>query len=320
MINAKNYLIAAIIGTTFLACHKPEHPGFEKSASGLFYKELIKSKDTTRAHMGDRLTVQLICKSDRDCTLLDTRKQGPIQIPMRKAIYTGDVFDCMGSMKSGDSTQFLLKAKEYFEKLERKPLPAFIDSSSWLTFTVKMDKIEPKAIVDVEMAKRKAEQEKMMEEQKKLAEAAKSEEPAQLKKYLTDNKVKAKPTPTGLYYLETQKGTGANIKAGQIVSVKYTGKFLSGEVFDASDKHGGTPIDFPVGEHRVIAGWDEGLVLMKNGGKATLIIPSSLGYGDGGGQFKPYAPLVFDVEVVNVKDAPAGPPQAHSPNASHNQK
>jgi FKBP-type peptidyl-prolyl cis-trans isomerase FkpA len=301
------YLIAAFLGTALFACHKPEHPGFEKSASGLFYKELIKSKDTARAHVGDRLTVALVIKTEKDCTLIDTRKQGPIQIPMRKPVYNGDVFDAMASMKSGDSTQFLLKAKDYFDKLEHKALPPYIDSASFLYFTVKINKIEPKALVDIEMQKRKEEQQKMMEEQKKLGEVAKAEEPALLSKYIADNKIKAKPTASGLYYIETTKGTGANAKAGQIVSVKYTGKFLSGEVFDASEKHGGQPIDFPVGEHRVIAGWDEALLLMKKGGKATFVIPSSIGYGDGGGQFKPYSTLVFDVELVDIKDAPAHP-------------
>jgi FKBP-type peptidyl-prolyl cis-trans isomerase len=109
-------------------------------------------------------------------------------------------------------------------------------------------------------------------------------------------------TPSGLEYIEVQAGTGAQAVAGKKVSVHYTGKFQDGRVFDSSISRG-EPLTFQLGRGNVIKGWDEGIALMKVGGKAQLIIPPSLGYGErgAGGVIPPNATLVFDVELVNVK-------------------
>ncbi|MBI3173431.1 MAG: FKBP-type peptidyl-prolyl cis-trans isomerase [Chloroflexi bacterium] len=109
-------------------------------------------------------------------------------------------------------------------------------------------------------------------------------------------------TSSGLEYIEVQAGTGAQAAAGKTVSVHYTGKFQDGRVFDSSISRG-QPISFKLGAGQVIKGWDEGIALMKVGGKAQLIIPSNLGYGErgAGGVIPPNATLVFDVELVDVK-------------------
>jgi peptidyl-prolyl cis-trans isomerase A (cyclophilin A) len=109
-------------------------------------------------------------------------------------------------------------------------------------------------------------------------------------------------TPSGLEYIEVEAGTGAQAEAGRTVSVHYTGKFQDGRVFDSSISRG-EPITFPLGRGNVIKGWDEGIALMKVGGKAQLIIPSHLAYGErgAGGVIPPNATLVFDVELVSVK-------------------
>lgn len=103
-------------------------------------------------------------------------------------------------------------------------------------------------------------------------------------------------------YIEIEPGTGAQAEAGKTVSVHYTGKFQDGKVFDSSISRG-EPITFPLGQGRVIKGWDEGIVLMKVGDKAQLIIPPELAYGErgAGGVIPPNATLVFDVELVAVK-------------------
>lgn len=109
-------------------------------------------------------------------------------------------------------------------------------------------------------------------------------------------------TPSGLEYIEVEAGTGVQAEAGKTVSVHYTGKFQDGRVFDSSVTRG-EPITFQLGRGKVIKGWDEGIALMKVGGKAQLIIPPELAYGErgaGGGVIPPNATLVFDVELVSV--------------------
>jgi len=113
-------------------------------------------------------------------------------------------------------------------------------------------------------------------------------------------------TASGLGIIDTKVGTGPSPKPGQTVVVHYTGWLYQngkkGKKFDSSLDRG-QPFEFPIGKGQVIAGWDEGVATMKVGGKRTLIIPPSLGYGanGAGGVIPPNATLIFDVELLGVK-------------------
>jgi peptidylprolyl isomerase len=118
---------------------------------------------------------------------------------------------------------------------------------------------------------------------------------------VTTVKSNAVTTASGLTYIITKKGAGAQVKAGDEVTVNYTGLFTDGRKFDSSHDRG-TPISFPVGEGRVIKGWDEALQKLRVGDHATLIIPAAIAYGASGrGIIPPDATLVFVIEVVGVK-------------------
>ena len=113
-------------------------------------------------------------------------------------------------------------------------------------------------------------------------------------------------TASGLQYTDTQIGSGDEAKAGQSVTVHYTGWLyndgVQGKKFDSS-KDRGDPFVFSLGAGMVIKGWDEGVAGMKIGGARTLIIPSALGYGarGAGGAIPPNATLKFDVELLGVR-------------------
>jgi peptidylprolyl isomerase len=117
---------------------------------------------------------------------------------------------------------------------------------------------------------------------------------------------KSMTTASGLQIIDSQVGTGASPKPGQTCVMHYTGWLYEngqkGKKFDSSvDRN--EPFEFPIGQGRVIAGWDEGVASMKVGGKRTLIIPPALGYGarGAGGAIPPNATLMFDVELLAVK-------------------
>jgi peptidylprolyl isomerase len=113
-------------------------------------------------------------------------------------------------------------------------------------------------------------------------------------------------TSSGLQTIDTKAGTGASPRAGQTAVVHYTGWLYEngtkGAKFDSSVDRG-QPFEFPLGQGRVIKGWDEGVASMKVGGKRTLIIPPQLGYGvrGAGGAIPPNATLMFDVELLGLK-------------------
>ena len=107
-----------------------------------------------------------------------------------------------------------------------------------------------------------------------------------------------------LRYIDVQAGTGAAAKAGQEYTVHYTGWLRDGTKFDSS-VDAGKPLKFVQGRRQVIAGWEMGFEGMRVGGKRRLFLPYALAYGENGrGKIPPKAELIFDVELLDVKDVP----------------
>ena len=106
-------------------------------------------------------------------------------------------------------------------------------------------------------------------------------------------------TSSGLQFIVVEEGSGEPPAPGSRVRVHYTGMLEDGTVFDSSYKRN-QPLEFDLGQRQVIAGWDEGIALMKAGAKYRLIIPPELGYGErgAGGVIPPNATLLFDVELL----------------------
>ncbi len=134
-----------------------------------------------------------------------------------------------------------------------------------------------------------------------IIETRKNQESMLIANYLIEKNITAAPLESGLIYLETLAGQGVRATAGKNVVVHYSATLLDGTKFDSSyDRN--EPIAFTLGVGQVIKGWDEGIALMNVGGKATLIIPSALAYGERDmGIIPPFSTLVFDVELIDVQ-------------------
>lgn len=124
--------------------------------------------------------------------------------------------------------------------------------------------------------------------------------------FVKTEKVQLDSTATGIYYIaDTVKvGSGPTVKAGDEVTVKYVGMFLDGTIFDASAYHNATDgtYEYVHKTDRMVQGWEEGIEILKKGGSAIFLLPSSKAYGIRGYDLiPPYTPLIFSIEVVDIK-------------------
>lgn len=285
----------SIIATSIVSCS--DYPGYEKNENGLYYKFFAK-KEGAKPKETDIAIIDLVYKlktNDKDSILFDNRKfNSPVQILISKPLYKGDITEGISMMGIGDSASFIISADSFFTKNINQALPPFIKPGSMLNFEIKLNKIHTKAEYEQQIAEAKAKQDSLIQKMK-------SEEPMSMDKYIKDSNLKGRKTSTGLFISETTKGTGAKPTKGSKVKVHYTGKFLNGQVFDSSVERN-EPFEFTLGQNDVIKGWDEGIALLNKGAKAILVIPSNLAYGEmGSGPIPPYAPLVFEVELIDFK-------------------
>jgi FKBP-type peptidyl-prolyl cis-trans isomerase FkpA len=268
--------------------------GYEKTENGLKYKILA---DSTGANGEDGgwIVFHFIMKNGKDSILRNTFKEGsPIGIPIGKPSFKGGLEEGFLLLSKGDSAQFFVNADSIFSKTFHADLPKDVEPGSDLQFIMKVVNLYSKADVEKEMAKGKQAQEE--------AEAARLQQIAQdtmtIVDYLKKNKIKAKRTTNGVYYTVHKSAEGLNLNPGDSISVQYTGKLLDGTKFDSSyDRN--APFNLTVGMGQVIRGWDEGLMSLKKGEKATLYIPSGLAYGErgAGASIPPNAILIFDIEI-----------------------
>ena len=228
----------------------------------------------------------------------------PIKFQYGKRFDTPGVEEAVGTLKKGGKAKVIVPSAMAFGEKGRGNI---VLPYSTLIYNVEIKDVKSKADYEKEQAIEKKKQEKEQAEAKKKQEkeneAAKKSEKSDRDKYLKKNNIIVKPTADGLYYIEKAKGTGPQAVPGKKVKVHYTGTLLDGKKFDSS-RDRKEPYEFTLGSGQVIRGWDEGIAMMKQGGKATLIVPSSLGYGDRtSGPITPFSTLVFEVELLEVTDA-----------------
>ena len=288
-------LSAAALVSLSACKNNSKFPGYDET-SGSFFK-IEKAGKQTAINKGDVVFMRYNILTDKDSTLFDYKTMSqpgrPLAVRVGEPAYKGDMFEMMMKMHDGDSASFAIRVDSLFKKSYHQPVPAYLDSTGYIVYHIIVDSVYSSAKVDsIEKTQRAA--------QEAFLEKARVEEDSLIQKYLSDNKISVKPTESGLYIVEKAKGKGAKINKGDNVTVNYKGTFTDGRVFDSSESHD-QAFSFNAGMQQVIPAWDEALLTMSEGTKALLIAPSALAYGPSGNQMiPPYAPLVFEIEVVKI--------------------
>lgn len=296
----KQIVSAALIAAafvTFTACNKPS---FKKLGDGLEYSIIKDEKGDKTPKVGDVIEMHIRLKAD-DSVLADSRKENnntPIQNQLQESQFKGDWTNALKYLTAGDSAVIKVSIDSLKAFLKgQQQLPPFMNGRKYLIYDVKVVSIKTR--------------QELMDEIKKKSAAQNEIDDKILQEYFTKNNLHPTKTSSGLYYIMEKEGTGASPMRGQAVTVDYTGRTLDGKVFDSNvDPALGhpDPFTFVLGASQVIDGWDEGVALMKKGGKAKLFIPSSMAYGEQGREphIAKNAILMFDIEVKDIADAPTG--------------
>ena len=222
----------------------------------------------------------------------------PLKYTCGQKFDTPGVEEAIGTLRKGSKAKVIVPSSMAFGEMGKGTV---VPPYTTLIYDVEIIDVQTKT----EYEKTQTE-EKQKDQMKK--ENAKTDETILRDKYLKDNNITVKPTADGLYFIEKAKGNGPQAAPGKKVKVHYTGTLLDGKKFDSS-RDRNEPFEFTLGKGQVIKGWDEGIAMMQQGGKATLIIPSSIGYAERDmGDIPPYSTLVFDVELIEVSNV--NPPSA----------
>lgn len=290
--------LALALMMTWSCTDKGGLAGFKQTESGLYYKFHVENKDARKPIENDFITcigIFTVKHNGKDTMFFDSRENpNPYAFPIMPSTHKGDIFEGLKLMGLGDSASFAIPADSLFLRtFQTGALPDWVDSGSMAILDFKLLKIQSREEFEAEMM---AQAEAANPE---LAAARENEAPA-LDAYIKANNITTTPQASGLIYIEKLAGKGAQAMAGKKVQVHYTGTLLDGTKFDSSLDRG-QPFEFILGQGQVIPGWDEGIAMMREGGKAQFIIPSKLGYGNRDmGTIKPYSTLLFDVELIKV--------------------
>ena len=200
--------------------------------------------------------------------------------------YKGSLRDGLRLLSLGDSATIYVPVDSIGKSGQQ--LPPFLKKGTDIKYTVKILKVQTKAEFDKDMA---VEQAKV----KASAETRKAQLPQLMADYVKKSGMTFKTTASGLQYAVKTEGTGDSPKNGDVCKCNYVGKFLDGKIFDQNKN-----MDMPIGG--MIPGFNEALMMMKKGGKATFLIPPAIGYGEQGqGPIPGNSPLVFEVELLDFK-------------------
>lgn len=278
------HFLGIFIAVMLFSCNNQEK--FEQTASGLEYKFHVKHDTARQVKLFDIVEVRMNYRTKDSVLFASGNSTVPFQID---PIYEGDLLEGIMLMHQGDSATFVINTKDFFNKMMQSPeVPDYASGEDKIYFDLKVMKITSET-PDVKARRLEATERKSSEKQA-------------IADYISQNNIEVAPTESGLYFISVREGSGPRARAGDTVKVNYTGSLLDGTIYSSSYDHQ-MPLTFVVGNGEMLAGWEEAILLMKQGGKAKWIVPSSLAFGSYEREgVKPYSPLVFDVELIEIVD------------------
>ncbi len=262
----------------------------EKKESGLYIIQEKQGKGRL-PKVGDVLRLHFSVATIDGMELFSTFNREPMDIPFGEQFDTEGFDEGISYLKKGGKLKMIVPSNLAFDSVGRGQM---VPPYSTLIYEAELLEVLSKETIEREKAAQlKAEEAK--------AGKAKIGEAAKIQAYIIRENVSVAPSASGLYFIEEEAGTGAQAEAGKEVKVHYTLYNIEGRQLQSS-LDGGQPFSFTLGQGQVIQGWDEGIAMMKAGGKATLLVPSSLAYGATarGEDIPAYSPLVFKVELLEV--------------------
>ena len=284
-----SFLIALLGILSLVAC---DNTGLKKTKSGLLYKiisdgknPIIKRGQFIKLRYNQKVRDSLLYSSDSSMPAYARVDSVPPTAYSPLEIFT--------LLRKGDSV-VIIQLGDSIQRKSQQPLPPFIHKKDKITLSMK--------VIDVF-----DNEEAVQKDRQALMDVFHVKETKEVESYLQKNNIQATKTPAGTFVKILEPGEGVAIDSGKLVSVYYTGRlFPSGKVFESNDSAGKEPIKFVIGRKSIIKGWDDGLRLLKKGGKAILYIPAFLAYDQQPGPGKtPNENLIFDVHIVDVTNAPA---------------
>ncbi|MEM1324167.1 MAG: FKBP-type peptidyl-prolyl cis-trans isomerase [Bacteroidota bacterium] len=293
-------IISALAALIFMACG--EGGGEQTTQIGTKYT-IHKQGDGPKLNTAEYAYIHLDARV-RDSVVFTTREAGEPQVApiLPDSVQSPDVepiLDIIRYLSVGDSITTALSV----DSIPPPQRPPFLEGEEFLYYDIAVYESVDEETFQARQAEKQAEAmakfEAVRARQPEVLDMLAANQAA----YVAGTLENVQTTASGLQYVIHEEGTGPQPEAGQLVAVQYVGALSSdGTVFDQSFT-GGEPIQFPLGTGRVIPGWDEGIALLKEGSKATLIIPSELGYGatGSGAAIPPDAELMFYVELEEVR-------------------
>ena len=306
----KTTLLLTILSVlVFNAC---KNVGFEKTKTGLEYK-IIKGEKGEALDPGDIVKFQYKV-TFKDSLVITTYNTMPAYDQVDSLGRHHDFSEFLAQMNVGDSAV----CYQLFDTLQKKPefgLPPYMKKGDKQEINIK--------ILAVFKAKNGANPRDLaVEDYRKEIELFKTKEMAAIEKYLNSKKINAVKVNNNVFVQIETEGTGLRADSGKLVGVKYSGYNFEGKYFDSNtdttrqlQKHPLETFFFTSKQEGAIQGMLEGITLFKVGTKGKMFIPSLMAYGPQGmpPAIKPNENLIFDVEVVEVKDKPAAPQQPEMP-------